>query len=229
MCSGTGLLITTFSEAALQVLVAVTVQTTSVPGITLPAGASSLVFSPLAPTTSFSTSAVVLSTMQPCVCAKTCDPKAQASNAAALTNFDVLSIMCNSFTALPRSIDGHGELDCLSTTRLGESSKRHVHVRAGSSQKTAGIGIGRVGEHRAVEPQRARHVGGVGRDVVGEHRSGGRPRTRSRDHDGVVDACARHRTRATELVGHGLRLHGGERDAGDQVLAGGLADRAGGA
>src|SRR4051812_39387704 len=129
MCSGTGLLMITFSDGALQVLLAVTVQTTSVPGMTLPAGASSLVFSPLALTTSFSTWAVVCSAMQFCDCAIASDERPKASNAAVAANFNVLLIMCISFTALPRSIDGHGELDRLGSARLGESSELHADVR----------------------------------------------------------------------------------------------------
>src|SRR3954471_17735811 len=64
MCSGTALLMTTLSEGCLQTLLAVTVQTTSVPGMTLPAATSTLLFSPLSLTTSFSTSPLVFSSMQ---------------------------------------------------------------------------------------------------------------------------------------------------------------------
>src|SRR5215831_5090889 len=156
--------------------------------MTLPAGTSCLVFSPLAPTTSFSTSPVVLSSMQAFDCANADEPKPQASSTAATTNFNVLLIMCNSFTALPRSIDGHGELDGLGSTRLGESSERDTHVRIRRGQKTAGVGVGRVGEHGVVETQRAGHIGGVGRDVVGKHRRGRRTRAGRRDDDAVVDA-----------------------------------------
>ena len=73
------LLIVTLSDGCLQMLLAVTVQTTSTPGTTLPAGTSFLVFSPLSLTTSCSTSAVDLRTMQPCgACANACEPKPQA-------------------------------------------------------------------------------------------------------------------------------------------------------
>src|SRR6187401_1513061 len=122
MCSGTGLLIVTLSEGGLQMLLAVTVQMTSFPGTILPAGTRTLDFSPLSLTTSFSVSAVDLRTMHPCACAKACEPNAQAMRATTPSTFRFPLIMCVSFTVLPGSIDGDGELDRLSPARLVESA-----------------------------------------------------------------------------------------------------------
>src|SRR6478736_1031372 len=100
MCSGTGLVMTTLSDASLQTFFAVTVQITSVPGMTLVSAAatSTLDFSPLTLTTSFSTSPVVLSSTQ-LVCANAGACSAQAMTAAAM-NFTVPLIMCVSFTSM---------------------------------------------------------------------------------------------------------------------------------
>src|SRR4249919_3402540 len=81
MCSGTGLLMVTLSDGCLQTLLAVTVHTTSVPGTTLPAGTRTLDFSPLSLTTSFSTAAVVLSSMQSLACANACAVNPQVMSA----------------------------------------------------------------------------------------------------------------------------------------------------
>ena len=71
--------------------------TTSVPGITVAAGASTLVFSPLSLTTSFSTSAVVLSSMQlPWASAGATNTNANTALAPKILN--PLN-MCVSFTA----------------------------------------------------------------------------------------------------------------------------------
>src|SRR5688500_1734348 len=123
------------SDACLQTLLAVTVQMTSVPGTTFPASTSTLVFSPLSLTASFSTCAVVLSSMQPSACAKACDANVQAM--AAAMNF---LNMCVSFTAESfRSVDGHGELDRLRSTRGGNGSEQHAHARARGGRKFAGV------------------------------------------------------------------------------------------
>src|SRR5688500_17712923 len=171
MCSATGLLIVTLSDGCLQVLLAVTVQTTSVPGMTLPAGTRTLDFSPLSLTTSFSISAVDLRTMHPCVCAKACEPNAQAMRANAPSTFRFALNMCVSFTVvLPRSIDGYGELDRLSPARLSEIAERHAHACSRSADEFTRVVGGRVGKQRAVQTQRARHVSGIRRDVVAEDR-----------------------------------------------------------
>ncbi len=88
----------TLSDGCLQMLLAVTVQMTSTPGTTLATGTSFVDFSPLALTTSCSTSATDLRTMQPCVCAKACELRLQAMMAAKPKTFYPLNI-CVSFTA----------------------------------------------------------------------------------------------------------------------------------
>src|SRR5689334_3494238 len=101
MCSGTGLLMVTLSDGFLQGLLAVMVHTTSFPGTTFCTGTSCLVFSPLAPTTSCPTSAVVLSvTVQSLAddCAKACEPKLQARMAATPMYLRIPSIMSVSLT-----------------------------------------------------------------------------------------------------------------------------------
>src|SRR6187399_3756356 len=100
MCSGTGRSTDTLSDGTLQMLLAVTVQMTSPPGTTLPSGTSLVDFSPLALTTSCSTSAVVFTTMQPApgACANACAPMLQTKIAARPKNFNPLN-MCVSFTS----------------------------------------------------------------------------------------------------------------------------------
>src|SRR5262245_17228893 len=101
MCSGTALLMATLSDGTLQVLLAVTVQTTSVPGITLPASTRTFDFSPLALTTSFSICAVVLSSMQPGPCPNACVTRPHANSAAMAADFWNSLNMCVSFTSSP--------------------------------------------------------------------------------------------------------------------------------
>src|SRR3954454_8907451 len=99
MCAGIALLIVTLSEGCLQTLSAQTVHNTTTPGTTLVAGTSFTLFCPFASTTSCSTSAVDLSTMQPGVCAYAWPTMPHATMAAAPMNERIPLNMCVSFTA----------------------------------------------------------------------------------------------------------------------------------
>src|SRR3954468_9841847 len=153
MCSGTGLLMATFSDGCLQMLLAVMVQTTSLPGTTFCTGTSCLVFSPLASTTSCSTSAVDLSAMQPAAgaCAKACEPKLQARMAMTPMCLRTPSIMSVSLTGWFPLVDGHGEIDGLRAAGLREIAERHVHMVVRIGVEIAGVGVDTVGECRTVE------------------------------------------------------------------------------
>ena len=104
-------------------------------------------------------------------------------------------------------------------------SPRLTATRAGARDERAGVGVGRVGQRRAVQAQAARDVSRARRNRIAEHGVERRARAR-RGHDDLVrDGGARDRLGAAERIEHGLRLHGGKQDVADEILAehGGLA------
>src|SRR5688572_29384895 len=145
ICSGTGLAITTLSVASLQTLVAVIVQTISSPGTTLPAGTRRLTLCPCS-TTSRSASALVFSSTHALSAA--CAFIAVASSATTPITQCLVPM-----PLLLCSIDGHGELDRLRRGAAREIAEGDPHLRCGRGNECAGVAVGGVREHRAVQLQ----------------------------------------------------------------------------